>query len=308
MSQHSGQTVTVGTVHYMAPEIGEGRYDCSIDIYALGILLYEMLTGQVPFFGASPAEVLMKHLSAEPQLAGVDDTFKRVIRKALAKNPADRYQTVQEMVEDVFGTEHIRNSVSQFSPESLSMVAERVARNARKQEVPPPSDREAQPAGGNEFSKMGEQLGRQLGAAGGRFAEKVTNAAAQFENHLKDHASGTDPVSRRERNMLTLITMAVVSVGTGLSRYGFHVDIALPMALCSFLSILGATLGMLLAKRRLLGNFEPGAFRNLMGAGLGLRGARLRRLCRSEPGGDQSLAARGPARPGNARTRAGETS
>ena len=274
-SQHSGQTVTVGTVHYMAPEIGEGRYDCSIDIYALGILLYEMLTGQVPFFGASPAEVLMKHLSAEPQLEGLDDTFKRVIRKALAKNPADRYQTVQEMVEDVFGTEHIRNSVSQFSPESLSMVAERVARNAQKVDAPPPSDREAQPAGGNEFSKMGEQLGRQLGAAGGRFAEKVTNAAAQFENHLKDHASGTDPVSRHQRRMLTLITIAVVSAGTGLLGSGGAVDDALPLAVASFLTILGAIFGMFLAKRKLLRNFEPGAFRNLMGAGLGILGALL---------------------------------
>ena len=44
-TQHSGQTVTVGTVHYMAPEIGAGKYDRSIDIYAMGAVLYEMLTG-----------------------------------------------------------------------------------------------------------------------------------------------------------------------------------------------------------------------------------------------------------------------
>src|SRR4030095_14508479 len=45
-SQHSGQTVTVGTVHYMAPEVGAGKYDRSIDIYALGAVLFEMITGQ----------------------------------------------------------------------------------------------------------------------------------------------------------------------------------------------------------------------------------------------------------------------
>jgi serine/threonine protein kinase len=46
-SQHSGQTVSVGTVHYMAPEVGSGNYDRTIDIYALGVILYEMLLGRV---------------------------------------------------------------------------------------------------------------------------------------------------------------------------------------------------------------------------------------------------------------------
>ena len=65
-SRHSGQTITVGTVHYMAPEIGAGSYGTSIDIYALGILLYEMLTGEVPFGGSSPAEILMRHWTDTP--------------------------------------------------------------------------------------------------------------------------------------------------------------------------------------------------------------------------------------------------
>jgi hypothetical protein len=122
-SQHSGQTVTVGTVHYMAPEIGAGNYDRGIDIYALGAMLFEMLTGQVPFFGSSTAEVLMKHLSNEPDVSAIEEPFKTVIGKAIAKNPAELYQSVQGMVEAVFGSEHIRNSVSVFSPDSLTMVA-----------------------------------------------------------------------------------------------------------------------------------------------------------------------------------------
>src|SRR5688500_1645945 len=126
---HSGQTVTVGTVHYMAPEIGVGRYDRGIDIYALGALLYEMIKGTVPFFGASAGEVLMKHISAEVALEGIEEPFATVIRKAMAKNPDERYQSVQEMVEAVFGAEHVQQSVSAFSPDSLSMVAARVARH-----------------------------------------------------------------------------------------------------------------------------------------------------------------------------------
>ncbi|HZL38335.1 MAG TPA: serine/threonine-protein kinase, partial [Tepidisphaeraceae bacterium] len=118
--QHTGQTVTVGTVHYMAPEIGEGRYDKGIDIYAMGVLLFEMLSGQVPFFGGSAGEVLMKHLSAQVDLSGIEEPFAGVIAKAMAKNPADRYASVQEMVEAVYGAEHVRNSVSHFSPDSLT--------------------------------------------------------------------------------------------------------------------------------------------------------------------------------------------
>jgi len=137
MSQHSGQTVAVGTLHYMAPEIGEGRYDRTIDIYALGALLFEMMTGQVPFYGSSVAEVLMKHLRSEVCLDGIEEPFQSVIRKAMAKNPADRYQSVQEMVEAVFGSEAVRNSVSQFSPASLTQVAGRAARDVAGANVSP---------------------------------------------------------------------------------------------------------------------------------------------------------------------------
>src|SRR5918993_2693946 len=77
-SQHSAQTITVGTVHYMAPEIGMGRYDRSIDIYALGAVLYEMLTGTVPFTGASPSEVLLKHLGTEVDMTGIAEPFATV--------------------------------------------------------------------------------------------------------------------------------------------------------------------------------------------------------------------------------------
>jgi hypothetical protein len=128
---HSGQTVTVGTVHYMAPEIGDGQYDSSIDIYALGAVLYEMLKGHPPYEGESLGEVLMKHLSGKLDLSGINEPFASTITKAMAKNPADRFETVEEMVESIFDTEHVRTSVSLFSPNSLSVVAGRAAANVR---------------------------------------------------------------------------------------------------------------------------------------------------------------------------------
>ncbi len=100
-SQHAGMTKDVGTVHYMAPEISTGNYNRQIDIYAAGILFYEMLTGQVPFDGESAGEILMKHLTAPPDLRRVPKEFVPVLEKALTKNPANRYQSIGEMAKAV---------------------------------------------------------------------------------------------------------------------------------------------------------------------------------------------------------------
>jgi len=97
-SRRSGQTESVGTVHYMAPEIGHGRYGKEIDIYALGIMLYELFTGRVPFDGESVGEVLMKHLTAEPDLTPLAEPYRTVVARALAKDPAKRIGSVGEML------------------------------------------------------------------------------------------------------------------------------------------------------------------------------------------------------------------
>ncbi|MFQ5512770.1 MAG: protein kinase, partial [Candidatus Krumholzibacteriia bacterium] len=127
-SQHSGQTVSVGTVHYMAPEVGSGNYDRTIDIYALGVILYEMLLGRVPYSGATMGEVLMKHLTAQPEVDELPEPFPRVIRKALAKDPKDRYQSVNELVSEVFDVADINRSVASFDTLNLTRMAATVGR------------------------------------------------------------------------------------------------------------------------------------------------------------------------------------
>jgi len=97
-SRRSGQTESVGTFHYMAPEIGKGVYGKEIDIYALGIILHELLTGRVPFDGETSQEIIMKHLTADPDLSAIREPFAGVIRKALAKDPSRRFTNVDEMV------------------------------------------------------------------------------------------------------------------------------------------------------------------------------------------------------------------
>jgi hypothetical protein len=96
-SQRTAQTQSVGTVHYMAPEISTGNYNKQIDIYAAGVILYEMLTGHVPFDGESAGEILMKHLTAPPDMAKVPPIYAPLVSKALAKNPAHRFLTLGEM-------------------------------------------------------------------------------------------------------------------------------------------------------------------------------------------------------------------
>jgi len=98
-SRRSGQTESVGTVHYMAPEIGNGRYGKEIDTYALGIILYEMLTGHVPFEGESVGEVLMKHLTAEPDLNVLDEPYRGIVAGAMAKDPEVRIKSVAAMLD-----------------------------------------------------------------------------------------------------------------------------------------------------------------------------------------------------------------
>ena len=97
-SRRSGQTESVGTVHYMAPEIANGRYGKEIDTYALGIILYEMLTGHVPFEGESVGEVLMKHLTAEPELNVLDEPYRSIVQGAMAKDPDVRIKNVSDML------------------------------------------------------------------------------------------------------------------------------------------------------------------------------------------------------------------
>ncbi len=100
-SHRGGHTESVGTFHYMAPEIGRGQYGREIDIYAMGILLYELLTGQVPFDGESCHEIIVKHLTASPDLQGIEEPYRSTIARCLEKDPVKRFSSVPEMMQSL---------------------------------------------------------------------------------------------------------------------------------------------------------------------------------------------------------------
>ena len=257
-SRHSGHTITVGTVHYMAPEIGAGNYNCSIDIYALGVLLHEMLTGDVPFGGSSPAEILMKHMTVAPELANIEEPFAHVIKKALAKDPADRYGSVQEMVEDLFGSENIQNSVSHFSPEELSVVAGRVAakaniadrpRNGRVKAVradEPTREMGGQADVGRQLSETAQRFARQADALGKQVADKV-------DARVNLPAGIVDPVDPSQRRTLAVLTMALVAVGAAI----LHGGEIFPTAITVFVMTAICSKVILYSRQRWFTSLEP---------------------------------------------------
>ncbi|MGQ9592801.1 MAG: serine/threonine-protein kinase, partial [Planctomycetota bacterium] len=120
VSRQSGQTISVGTVHYMAPEIGSGNYSRGIDIYSLGVIFYEFLTGRVPFEGSSMGEILLKHLTAEPDLSPVPEALRPVAARALAKSPKDRFASAPDFAEAALDASDFRRRLEGFDPANLS--------------------------------------------------------------------------------------------------------------------------------------------------------------------------------------------
>src|SRR5215472_6363405 len=97
----------VGTAQYLSPEQARGgEVDQRSDLYSLGVVLYELLTGKTPFEGDTPVEIAMKHLSNPPKPPSelrpdIPPALDAVVLRALAKDPAERYQSADEMEADL---------------------------------------------------------------------------------------------------------------------------------------------------------------------------------------------------------------
>lgn len=98
---------TMGSVHYFSPEQARGGYtDCKSDIYSLGVVMYEMATGKIPFDGDTPVAIALKHINEEmPDIKKlnpvVSESLVKIIEKATEKLSAKRYQTMDAMSNDL---------------------------------------------------------------------------------------------------------------------------------------------------------------------------------------------------------------
>ena len=109
-SRAQSQTVSdkaIGSVHYISPEQAKGdRTDARTDIYSVGVMLYEMLSGSLPFDGSGTVSIAIMQISEKPkplaQVApNVPEGLRQITEKAMEKDPADRYQSAAEMLEAI---------------------------------------------------------------------------------------------------------------------------------------------------------------------------------------------------------------
>jgi eukaryotic-like serine/threonine-protein kinase len=97
----------IGTAQYLSPEQAKGApVDQTSDLYSVGVVLYELLTGKVPFSGDSPVEIAMKHISAIPEPPSsirpeIPEDLDLIVLRALAKTPEERYPSAEEMDKDL---------------------------------------------------------------------------------------------------------------------------------------------------------------------------------------------------------------
>ena len=110
----------LGSVHYISPEQAKGsRVDSRSDVYSLGVVMYEMISGRVPYDGENPVAVVMQHINGQMQLPSALNPntpkgLEQIILKAMARQPKDRYPTATAMLYDM--DEFRKNPTMTFAP------------------------------------------------------------------------------------------------------------------------------------------------------------------------------------------------
>lgn len=247
-TQYTVSGALMGTLNYMAPEQGfKGTCDERSDIYSLGIVFYEMLTGYTPFDADTPLAILMKHLNDPlPLPSQVDPSLPRelehIVLKALAKDPDDRYQHAGEM------TAAIQQAMDKKMPDSPRPV------------VPPPSGIQSQAV----FSGSSRQ---QLGDH--RFADEDTNMDVPVSRPQEGQVTSLlrrftpKPIKPVSAVFASLVVMTVVNLmaaiagtitDTNIFAYGWAFEIFLVAGLLALIGWGTQSPWMLIPAIILMGN------------------------------------------------------
>ena len=148
-----GSNKIMGSVHYFSPEQARGAYvDERSDIYSLGIVLFEMLTGKVPFDGDNPVSIALMHINAPmpsltKEVPGVPPQLEKIVNKATEKYQSNRYRNVDEMISDLEDIEFVTKVIGKnaFAVEDNSSVASQSKQERKNgEEAPVPARKERQ--------------------------------------------------------------------------------------------------------------------------------------------------------------------
>jgi eukaryotic-like serine/threonine-protein kinase len=136
--------VALGTASYMAPEQASGKeVTPAADLYATGIIMFEMLTGQVPFSGNDPLEVLYQQVHKDPPSLreinpAVPDWLEAITLRAMSKNPEDRYESANSMIQALNSGNGVEDATRQMDPVLLAAQAATAAMPAAPARARPP--------------------------------------------------------------------------------------------------------------------------------------------------------------------------
>ena len=132
----------IGSVHYISPEQAKGiMIDARCDLYSLGIVMYEMLTGKLPYDGENPVSVALMHLSSEPVSIKelnitVPNELVRIVTKSMQRDVLNRYQNAKEMTADLTEFKKVENLTTKENEDAVIAEIVELVKAAKKEEAP----------------------------------------------------------------------------------------------------------------------------------------------------------------------------
>jgi len=208
---------TIGSVHYFSPEHAKGGYtDEKSDIYSLGIVMYEMATGQLPFNADSPVSVALKQIQEEPKApkevnTELPDGLNDIILKAMAKSTNDRYQTATELLDDLMLIRH-NPSEKLAKPNSNIMTS-------ATQVIPilGMKDISENKSDNNSLEYTSSRKARRGNISNNDIEESRTENAkpknAEDEEEIKDDILNLPKKKKNKKLIIALVSIGVVCIG-----------------------------------------------------------------------------------------------
>ena len=206
---------TIGSVHYFSPEHAKGGYtDEKSDIYSLGIVMYEMVTGELPFNADSPVSVALKQIQEEPKAPKdvnpeIPVSLNDIILKAMSKNTTDRYQTATEILDDLTNAKYNPEQKFLKSNSDIMSGATQVIPILGMKDIGEKENLDSEAT----YNYSRKQARRNINVSEEKQDEKIEDAKKEDEE-IKDDILGIPTRKKKNKKlMFSLIGVGVICVG-----------------------------------------------------------------------------------------------